>query len=202
MNALPKTKPDDTRDRIMDVADRLFRQLGFAKTTVADIAAELDMSPANVYRFFASKNAIVEAICRRCLAELDERAWEIARSRGSAAARMERLILEILAYHKDNLLTDKRVNDIVLVAIEDSWDAIQTHKEVIRNAAELILRDGMEAGEFERVDPAETSRLLMRSLVAFMHPVLISQCLAADEEDLEAAARASVRFLLRGITPR
>ena len=76
MNALPKTKPDDTRDRIMDVADRLFRQVGFAKTTVADIAAELDMSPANVYRFFASKNAIVEAICRRCLAELDLRAGQ------------------------------------------------------------------------------------------------------------------------------
>ena len=175
MNALPKTKPDDTRDRIMDVADRLFRQLGFAKTTVADIAAELDMSPANVYRFFASKNAIVEAICRRCLAELDERAWEIARSRGSAVARIERLILEILAYHKANLLTDKRVNDIVLIAIEDSWDAIEAHKEIIRNVVELIIRDGIAAGEFEKVDPAETSQLLMRSLVAFVHPVLISQ---------------------------
>jgi len=177
MNALPKTKPDDTRDRIMDVADRLFRQVGFAKTTVADIAAELDMSPANVYRFFASKNAIVEAICRRCLAELDERAWEIARSRGSAVARIERLILEILAYHKANLLTDKRVNDIVLVAIEDSWDAIEAHKEVIRNVVELIVRDGIAAGEFEKVDPAQTSLLLMRSFVAFVHPVLISQCL-------------------------
>ena len=43
---------------------------------------------------------------------------------------MERLILEILAYHKENLLTDKRVNDIVLVAIEDSWDTIRAHKEV------------------------------------------------------------------------
>jgi AcrR family transcriptional regulator len=185
----------------MDVADRLFRQLGFAKTTVADIAAELDMSPANVYRFFASKNAIVEAICRRCLAELDERAWKIARSRGSAAARMERLILEILAYHKDNLLTDKRVNDIVLVAIEDSWDAIQAHKEIIRNVVELIVRDGIAAGEFEKVDPAETSQLLMRSLVAFVHPVLISQCLS-DEEDVEAQAKAGVRFSLRAITPR
>ena len=201
MNALPKTKPDDTRDRIMDVADRLFRQLGFAKTTVADIAAELDMSPANVYRFFASKNAIVEAICRRCLAELDERAWEIARSRGSAAARLERLILEILAYHKENLLTDKRVNDIVLVAIEDSWDAIEAHKEVIRNVVELILRDGIAAGEFEKVDPAETSQLLMRSLVAFVHPVLISQCLT-DEGDVDAQAKASIRFSLRSITPR
>ena len=201
MNALPKTKPDDTRDRIMDVADRLFRQLGFAKTTVADIAEELDMSPANVYRFFASKNAIVEAICRRCLAELDERAWEIARSRGSAPARLERLILEILAYHKANLLTDKRVNDIVLIAIEDSWDAIEAHKEVIRNVVELIIRDGIAAGEFEKVDAAETSQLLMRSLVAFVHPVLISQCLT-DEGDVDAQAKASIGFSLRAITPR
>ncbi len=201
MSALPKTKPDDTRDRIMDVADRLFRQIGFAKTTVADIAAELDMSPANVYRFFASKNAIVEAICRRCLAELDERAWEIARSRGSAPARLERLILEILAYHKANLLTDKRVNDIVLIAIEDSWDAIEAHKEVIRNVVELIIRDGIAAGEFEKVDAAETSQLVMRSLVAFVHPVLISQCLT-DEGDVDAHAKASIRFSLRAITPR
>lgn len=201
MSALPKTKPDDTRDRIMDVADRLFRQIGFAKTTVADIAAELDMSPANVYRFFASKNAIVEAICRRCLAELDERAWEIARSRGSAPARLERLILEILAYHKANLLTDKRVNDIVLIAIEDSWDAIEAHKEVIRNVVELIIRDGIAAGEFEKVDAAETSQLLMRSLVAFVHPVLISQCLT-DEGDVDAQAKASIGFSLRAITPR
>ena len=201
MNPQVKTKPDDTRERIMDVADTLFRRLGFAKTAVADIASELDMSPANIYRFFPSKNAIVEAICRRCLSELDERAWAIARARGPAAARLERLILEILAYHKDNLLTDKRVNDIVLVAIEDSWDAIQAHKDIIRGICEMIIRDGIEAGEFERVDPSETSRRVMRSLVAYMHPVLISQCLA-DEENVEAEAQAMIRFVLRAITPR
>ena len=59
MNAQVRTKPDDTRARIMETAEALFRRLGFAKTTVADIAAELGMSPANIYRFFASKNAIV-----------------------------------------------------------------------------------------------------------------------------------------------
>ena len=69
MNAQVKTKPDDTRARIIETAEALFRRLGFAKTAVADIAAELGMSPANVYRFFPSKNAIVEAICQRCLGE-------------------------------------------------------------------------------------------------------------------------------------
>ena len=83
MNPQVKTKPDDTRARIMETAEALFRRLGFAKTAVADIAAELGMSPANVYRFFPSKNAIVEAICQRCLSELEEKAWAVARSRGA-----------------------------------------------------------------------------------------------------------------------
>jgi len=62
MNPQVKLRPDDTRARIMETADALFRRMGFAKTAVADIAAELGMSPANVYRFFPSKNDIVEAI--------------------------------------------------------------------------------------------------------------------------------------------
>ncbi len=34
----PQPKPDDTRARIMETAETLFRRLGFAKTAVADIA--------------------------------------------------------------------------------------------------------------------------------------------------------------------
>lgn len=196
-----RTKPDDTRVRIMDAAEVLFRRLGFGKTAVADIAAELRMSPANVYRFFSSKNAIVEAICQRCLGELEEKAWAAARSRGSASERIERLVLETLAYHKDNHLTDQRVNDMVLAAIELSWGAIRAHKEHMRMIFESILRDGVESGEFESIDPRETARLLMLTLVQFCHPVLVAQSLQ-DREDPEADARAAVHFLLRAITPR
>src|SRR6185437_8442086 len=110
MHSQVKTKPDDTRARIIETAEALFRRLGFAKTAVADIAGELGMSPANVYRFFPSKNAIVEAICQRCLGELDEKAWAVARSRGSAATRLERLFLEIMKYHLENLIVEKRVH--------------------------------------------------------------------------------------------
>ncbi|MEZ5787352.1 MAG: TetR family transcriptional regulator [Xanthobacteraceae bacterium] len=201
MAVQPKHTPEDTRARIMDTAEALFRQLGYAKTAVADIAAELGMSPANIYRFFSSKNAIVEAICRRCLGELDENAWAVARARTPAAARLERLVLEILRYHLENFTTEKRVHDIVLVAIEDNWDAIQAHKEVIRNVIELILRDGVDAGEFTPMDAHETSKLMMRSLIAFMHPLVIAQMLK-DDEDLEAAARGTIHFLVRAIAKR
>jgi AcrR family transcriptional regulator len=201
MNQQLKAKSDDTRARIMDTAEALFRRIGYHKTAVADIAAELKMSPANVYRFFASKNAIVEAICQRCLGECEDRCWAVARSPGSAAERLERLVLAILTYHRENLLIDQKVNDMVLAAIELSWDAIRAHKEHMRMVFEAILRDGIERGEFEAVDPRETSRLLFLSLVHFCHPVLVAQYLQ-DKQDLEGDARATVHFLLRAITPR
>jgi AcrR family transcriptional regulator len=201
VNPQVKISPDDTRARIMETAEALFRRLGFAKTAVADIAAELKMSPANVYRFFSSKNAIVEAICRRCLSEVEGKAWAAARSKGPASQRMERMILEILAYHKENLLVEHRVNEIVLFAMDHMWDTIRAHKEVMRNVTELILRDGIESAEFEPVEPRATADLIMRSVLSFTHPVLVGQCLE-EGHDLEAEARASVRFLLRAITPR
>jgi len=201
MNPQAKIKPDDTRARIVEVAEALFRRIGFAKTTVADIAAELEMSPANVYRFFSSKNAIVQAICRHCLSDVEERAWQVARSKAPAAERIERLILEILAYHKENLITEQRVNDMVLAAIEHSWDTIRAHKEVMANVTEVIVRDGIAAGEFEAIDPRAAAHLIMRSVVCFTHPLMLSQCIE-EGEDVEAEARASVRFLLRAITAR
>jgi AcrR family transcriptional regulator len=201
MNAQLKTKPDDTRMRIIETADAMFRRLGFAKTAVADIAAELRMSPANVYRFFSSKNAIVEAICQRCLGELDDKAWAVGRSRAPASVRMEKLFLEILNYHRENLITEKRVNDIVLVAMENNWDAIRAHTEVIRTIIELIVRDGIENGEFEAIDPREASLVIKRSMLMFCHPLMVAECLG-DDHDLEAEARESVRFLLRAITAR
>lgn len=201
MNTQAKLKSEDTRARIMEAAETLFRRLGYAKTAVADIASELDMSPANVYRFFPSKIAIVQAICQRCLGELEAKVWSVARARGPANDRLERLFLEVLAYHKENLLEDQKVNDIVIVAMEDSWDAIMAHKEVVRTAIELILRDGIETGEFEPVDPRETSALIMRANVSFCHPNLIAEGLQ-DGHDLETEARALMRFLVRAITPR
>src|SRR5215469_5427242 len=201
MNPQARTRPDDTRARIMETAEALFRRLGFAKTAVTDIAAELGMSPANVYRFFPSKNAIVEAICQRCLAEVEETAWAVARAKGPAGPRIERLILEILKYHKENFQTEQRVNDLVMAAFELSWDAIRAHKDVMRTVVEVILRDGIAAGEFEQVEPQETAQLILLAVVPFTNPMMIGPCL--DEgQDLEAQARASVQFILRAITPR
>ena len=75
----------DTRDRILVVAERLFREIGYQKTTVADIAKVLRMSPANVYRFFDSKKAIHEGVARTLMGGVEDAAQAIAAKPGPAA---------------------------------------------------------------------------------------------------------------------
>ena len=87
-----ESKEKDTHKLIVEVAERLFRQIGFQKTTVADISRELHMSPANVYRFFAAKSEINEAVCMDLLGKIEAEAEKIAASRSTATQRIRNLI--------------------------------------------------------------------------------------------------------------
>ena len=185
----------------MDAAWEIARREGLAAVTLREVAGRIGMQSPSLYSHFDSKNAIVDAICQRCLLEVEEKVWAVARSKAPAADRLEKLILEVLAYHKENFVADQHVAELVMAAIENSWDAIKAHKGVIHHVVELVLRDGIDAGEFDLVDPRETAELMMRSLITFCHPLLVSERVE-EGEDVEAQARASVRFLLRAITPR
>src|ERR1700758_3750343 len=85
----------DTRERILVTAERLFRQIGYQKTTVADIAKALRMSPANVYRFFDSKKAIHESVARVLMGEVEGAAHGIEKAKGPAATRLRELMTTI-----------------------------------------------------------------------------------------------------------
>src|ERR687898_2908446 len=81
----------DVRARIVETAERLFRDIGYQKTTVADIAKALKMSPANVYRFFDSKKAINEAVAERLMGEVEAALDAIADRPAPAAERLRAL---------------------------------------------------------------------------------------------------------------
>ena len=53
--------------RILSAAETLCAIYGSGKTNVRDIASYLNMSPANVYRFFPSKLAIYDELVARVL---------------------------------------------------------------------------------------------------------------------------------------
>jgi AcrR family transcriptional regulator len=53
------------REQILEAAERCFRQHGFHATSMAQIAAEAKMSAGLIYRYFVSKDSIIEAIVER-----------------------------------------------------------------------------------------------------------------------------------------
>ncbi|HMO28324.1 TetR/AcrR family transcriptional regulator [Enterovirga sp.] len=55
----------DRRTRILDAAERCFVRQGFHLTTMQHIAAEAGMSAGNLYRYFPSKDSLVEGLCER-----------------------------------------------------------------------------------------------------------------------------------------
>ncbi|MFI7016695.1 TetR family transcriptional regulator [Streptomyces sp. NPDC050164] len=103
--AQPAGKPPGLRERmratvrteVVEVAHRLFTEQGFDKTTVDQIAAEVGLSRASLFRYFGTKEEIVLgrlAESGRRIAEAlaarpdDERPWEALRRSFDVLTRM------------------------------------------------------------------------------------------------------------------
>lgn len=56
---------DERRDAILSAAEGCFIQHGFHRTTMQMVAKAVGMSPGNLYRYFPSKNTIVEGLVER-----------------------------------------------------------------------------------------------------------------------------------------
>ena len=59
------TQPPITRDRILDTAEALFAERGFAGTAVRDIAAAVGLTAASLYNHFSGKEALYAAVLER-----------------------------------------------------------------------------------------------------------------------------------------
>lgn len=91
--------------QILDVAARLFRHYGFAKTTVADIAREAEIGVGSVYLEFSSKEAIAAALSADSHQRMLEEMRAAARGDGDFAdcfrAMMEARVRALVRYAEE-----------------------------------------------------------------------------------------------------
>src|SRR5437762_14246862 len=166
----------DTRERILVVAERLFRQIGYQKTTVADIAKELRMSPANVYRFFDSKKAIHEGVARALMGEVEEAAQRIASGQGPVAQRLRELLSSIHRMNCERYVGNSKLHEMVRIAMEESWDVCVAHMQRITETIGGVIAEGAASGEFEVADVPLAAMCSCSALMRFFHPQMIAQC--------------------------
>ncbi len=199
----PASRAQATRLRIEETAERLFRTMGYQKTAVADIARELGMSPANVYRFFPSKSAINEAIAERMLGGMAESAWNIARGSGPAPERLADLLRHLHTQHMAMFFNEKRLHDMVTAAMAEHWGVVERFIRDVQGAIRHVLADGMAAGDFARLDAEQTAQTIKQAVLAFNHPVLVAECVGRlmSVEELAVQAERMTGFILRGLRP-
>ena len=189
------TETADMATRILEAAEGQFRHYGYSKTTVADVAKELGMSPANIYRFFGSKSELLEGVCARLLHQSLSIAQSIAALPVSAEERLRRYSMTHFEFTVATMLDERKVHDMVVAAIEQSWGVIDKHIDEIQLILTEIIADGMEKGEFAKGDPAHAARCFGAATSPLHHPQMVAQCIGktnrAGPEDLtEFAIRA------------
>jgi AcrR family transcriptional regulator len=179
MRSAAITQPE-IRDRILTEAERLFRSLGYSKATVADIAAACEMSPANVYRFFESKNAINQAITEVVLARMEAVAESILREPRPAAERLRKLILEGHRFSCEQYLQESRVHEIVTKAMDEQWAVVDAHIERVRVCYRILIEEGARNGEFASGALEQRCQCVFNAVLPFCHPQLVAERFAAD----------------------
>ena len=74
----PPVAPPETRDRILDEAEALFAEHGFAGTSMRDIAQHADLTAASLYNHFAGKEALYTAVLQRGIRPLVDLMQDLA----------------------------------------------------------------------------------------------------------------------------
>jgi AcrR family transcriptional regulator len=188
----------DTRERILVVAERLFRQIGYQKTTVADIAKELRMSPANVYRFFDSKKSIHEGVARGLMGEVEIEAQRIARAEGPAAARLREMMTTIHRMNSERYVGDSKLHEMVEIAMEEDWEVCVAHMQLITETIGSVIAQGAASGEFEVTDLPLASMCACTAMMRFFHPQMIAQCATKPGPSIDQM----IDFVIAGLSPR
>lgn len=189
----------DIRDQIVAAANEHFSQYGYAKTTVSDLARAIGFSKAYIYKFFDSKQAIGEAICANCLAQIVaavERAIHVEDL--SPTERFRRLVKTVIATGVDLFFNDRKLYDIAAFAASESWPSSQVYDARIKHFVLQIVREGREIGEFERKTPLdETVEAIHLALRPFVNPLLLQYNL----DFVETAPTLTSNLILRSLMP-
>lgn len=166
------TETTDTREQILRAAMTRILHYGYAKTTMAEIAKDCDMSAGNIYRFFKSKLDIAEAIVRgfnqafyQLFAEIARRSDEPALPRLTELfkARLERTYHMMQNKTKALEMADVLARERPIYYVEE---LAQERIYIVQ-----ILEQGLKSGEIKPLDnPNFTAEMLQIALMKFESP--------------------------------
>ncbi|NIS69702.1 MAG: TetR family transcriptional regulator [Proteobacteria bacterium] len=187
----------DTKKQILEASERLFDYYGFQKTSMADIARECDMSPANIYRFYEGKEEILAEIANNLFRDTEKKLREVLQRPGlSASERLETFIVENLR-HLDMICScHAKIDEAVEYIKSKRPELFNRHVETKRSMVAEILAEGNRSGEFEIEDIIGTAGLILNATF-LCRCQWVGRCPPIDE--VAQAAKGIIGLFVRGL---
>lgn len=157
-------EPKSKRDEIREAAARLFRDKGYAATSMRDLAGAVDIKASSLYNHFDSKEDILRQICfdnaQRFLAGLQE----VESSAVSATEKLQALIGLHIRIATEDLTSITAFNDEWRHLNEPYLSEFKTIRRDYERRFQAIMEDGMNKGELRPMDPHIATYTLFSSM--------------------------------------
>lgn len=201
---------DETRDRILAMAQRLFTEKGLFSTQMKDVALELGISRTSLYRYYQDKFELATAILGKVFEELN-RGWTevlaLAPPRANGLAEVEFYLREYWLsdrFHVAHLFTAEydaffsgaRIDDSVRAGIEHhmTFDPLGTFRDRIAQ--------GMEDGSIRRdLDPHLAAVTLFNAVRSMQQRLILrgKVLIEVKSGELPLMMAELLRYLMAGI---
>jgi AcrR family transcriptional regulator len=181
------------KERILKVADKLFRENGLYKTSMDELAAHLQVSKKTIYKYFPSKDNLVKEITKFWLNSSTERIDLIVRSKTDMITKFVKLLED---YSCDlSRVSDKWMKDFQ-VHYPDIWKTVEDFRaEKIFHFARKLFKQGLKEKYVVNV-PTE---IVIASHIASMRAIINPQFLMENNFSMTEALRYVFEMQLNGI---
>jgi len=148
------------KDIILQKAAVMFREKGFAATSMRDLAESVGIEAASLYNHIRSKNEILEAICFNVANRFTVNMEAIEASQDSSIQKVETLLRFHIRQMVDNY-EEVYVSDREWKHLEEPYlSNFQTQRRNYRKRFASIIEEGIQKKEIKKID-ASTAVLIM-----------------------------------------
>lgn len=178
---MPKTKllPLDVRDKAIHIALALVRKYGYERFRLNDVAKELDISHAALYKYFNSKEDLLDSITAQWLKNIENGLQDIVNSELEIQERMIRWSVYLYRMKREKVLSDVEPYEAFLDSTKMNRPYIIDHVQISHKQFQTMVEIAINQQKFKG-EPNEITSLILSSVVMFHHPALVFQHAHSD----------------------
>jgi AcrR family transcriptional regulator len=187
---------ESTDVKLLDLAAEHIRQHGLARTTVVAIAREADMSHANVYRYFPSKEALVDAVTAQWLKPVETGLREISDGPDPVFDKLERILSAVHSAYRNKLESDPIIFALFVEATREGRGVARRHRLKLQSEVQRVV----EEASFSPPDQRRALALIFDMCHRFLNPASIRADGEVTRPQIEARFERVVRALIRTLS--